>query len=336
MARHQGSQRWEHGLLAVLLVCASSFAAVGPAPAQSWKPERNVELVVGSGPGGSADNTIRTVQKILQDKRLLEMWSVVVNKPGAGGAISWSYLNQHVGDGHYIAITFPNILTNYITGVNPLRYSELTPLAQLSSDYIAFVVRADSPIASGKDLAERLRKEPAATSIAFATARGNAPHMAMGLAMKAAGVDVTKLKFVVFKSGGEVIPALLGGHVDLIITSPSVVASQMPAGNIRIIAVSAPQRLGGAFAAVPTWREQGIDAVFANWRGMIGPRGMTAGQIAYWDSVFAKLSQSEDWKRELEKHLWNDTYLNSAETRRFLDAHAEELKVILTDLGVIK
>lgn len=320
----------------LVIVAALLMPWSNAALSQAWKPQKPVELVVGSGPGGSADTTLRTIQKILQNEKLVDVPLAVVNKPGAGGAISWTGLNQHPGDGHYLAITFPNLLTNHIFGASPLRHTDITPLAHLSSDYIVVVVRADSPVKSGIDLADRLRRDPASLAVATATARGNAAHMAMGLAMKRAGVEVPRMKVIIYKSGGEVVPALLGGHVDVIITSPTVAAPQLQSGKVRVLAVSSPQRLTGAFAGVPTWNEQGIDAVFANWRGMVGPKGLTAAQVAYWDEVFTNLVRSDEWEKQVTKYLWMTTYLNSQETQRFLDLQYDELKGILKDLGVIK
>ena len=255
------------------------LALAAPAVAQVWKPERNVELIVPSGPGGSTDNTGRTVQALLQNLKLVDK-STVVNKPGAGGRLGVVYLNQHAGDGHYVSVSTVPLLTNHINGSSDVTYTDVTPLAQLFSEYILFAVRADSPIKTAKELAERLKQDPQSLSIGV-TAAGGTSHMVAGLVLSKAGGDARRMKTVVFKAGGEVTTALLGGHVDVV---PAPVANLLPhikSGKLRALAISSPRRLSGDLAQVPTWRESGVDAVFDTWRGMVGPKGMSAGQIAY-------------------------------------------------------
>ena len=154
------------------------FAAISLAPcaadAQSpaWSPEKNVEIVIGAGAGAAADATARAIQRIMQERKLIPVTSSVVNKPGAGYALSWIYINSRPRDGHYLSVTTLALLTNAITGVNPLTYTDVTPVAQLFTDYVVVAVRADSPIKSGKDLVEQLKANPAAASIALAAALG--------------------------------------------------------------------------------------------------------------------------------------------------------------------
>jgi putative tricarboxylic transport membrane protein len=243
-------------------------------------------------------------------------------------------MNQHAGNGHFIAISAPNLLTNALTGGNPLTHTDVTPLAQLFSEYIAFSVKADSPIGSAPDLLARLRRDPASLSIGIASARGATNHIAAGVVFKAAGIDLKRLKFVVFKSSAESMTALLGGHVDLDVATVSNVVQPLAAGGVRVLGVTAPQRLGGGLAQTPTWKEHGIDVDFSGWRGVIGPAGLNRQQIAYWDEVLAAIAGTEEWKKGLEKHLWVSTYMNSEASRKFLQSQYGELKLVLGDLGL--
>jgi putative tricarboxylic transport membrane protein len=317
------------------LLCLWASSA-GLAAAADWRPEKTVEFVVPASPGGGNDITIRKLHQILQARKLVDSSMVVVNKAGGGGAVGWNYLNQHPGDGNYISISTMNLLTNKMLGTSPLSYTDFTPIASLISEYAGVAVRADSPIKTGRDLIERLKKDPKALAFSVGTGLGNSTHSALVLAMKTAGVDARNLKAVVFNSAGEGMTALLGGHIDAVSSTLSNLRTQLAAGKIRVIAVSAPQRVPGLFAQVPTWREQGVDAVFSNWRGIVGPKGMSAAQIAYWEGVFAKLVKTEEWKKELESELWDDDYAGSREHKKYLDAQNLELMSILTDLGMAK
>ncbi|MBI3938244.1 MAG: tripartite tricarboxylate transporter substrate binding protein, partial [Betaproteobacteria bacterium] len=259
------------------------------AGAQQWKPARNVEIVAPSGAGGGSDGIARLVQKLIQDHRLVEVPVAVVNRPGAGGAIAWGSLNQHQGDGHFVAISTANLLTNYITGKSALNYTDLTPIAQLFSESVAAAVRADSPIRDGKELLERLKSDASALSIAMGTTLANPNHIALALATRAAGGDARKLKAVVFPAAAQGMAALLGGHVEVVASPAYNLIPHMQAGRIRILAVSAPRRLAGALAGVPTWREQGAEVVVDNMRGVVGPKALGAAQVSYWEAVLSRM-----------------------------------------------
>jgi putative tricarboxylic transport membrane protein len=319
------------------VACAAvmAAAAVTPAAAQQWKPTKTVELVVGSAPGGSPDIMARLIQNIFQKTGLVAT-STVVNKPGAANTIGWAYLNQHAGDGHYIATFSPAVIGNKLMGTSQLDYSDFTPLNILAREYVVFAVKGDSPITSLKDLTARLKKDSQSVSFAFATARGNHNHIVLSMYLKSIGIDPKAAKAVVYPGGGPAQTAMLGGHIDVYVASPRSMVPLQKEGRARILAISAPQRQTGPKAELPTFRELGHDAVFFTWRGFMGPKGLKAPEIAYWDQVFAKLAQSEEWRRDTEQQMWVADYTLSAETKKHLDRENELLKTILTDLGLTK
>ncbi len=323
-----------------LLTFAAGVAVVvcaPPAAAQStWKPERAVEIILGSAAGNSPDQMARMIQKIWQDKRSVEVASTVVNKPGGGNTVAWNYLNQKTGDGHLLMIANYNLSAGHLTGTTTYSYRDFTPICILFHEYVTFAVKADSPIKNGRDLVERLAKNPAAASFALSSVLGGANHIAAGQVLKTAGVDVKKIRTVVFDSAGKAMTAMLGGHVDVVVSSASVPVSQYKAGAVRVIAITAPRRVAGAYADVPTWREQGADTVFSNYRGVIAPKGLSDGQIAYWERAFSAVDRDETWRAELEQNLWERQFTNSRETRKYWDDLAGPLKATLDDLGLLK
>ncbi len=299
-----------------------------------WRPSRNVDIVVASAAAGSSDRTARVLQKLLQGNPAFPSVSVT-NRPGGGGTVAWTFLTQHPGDAHYIATFSPTMLTNQLLGTSRVGHNDLTPLAILLREYIVFAVNADSPLKSGKDLVERLRKDVSSVSFAFATAAGNHNHMLIGMIVKAAGGDPRKAKVVIQPSGGQATIAMLGGHIDVLVGAPANIIPHLLTGKARAIGISAAQRQGGALAAVPTFREQGIDAAFFNWRGFIGPKGLTAAQTAFWDQAFAKAIQGEDWKKDLAANAWAEDFMASAEARRHVDQEYAVMRSMLGDLGVL-
>jgi len=315
--------------------CAALAVGIAPAAAQDWKPGKTVELVVGSSPGGSPDVMARLVQRIFQNGGLVPS-STVVNKPGAANTIGWAYLNQHAGDGHYIATYSPALIGNRIMGTTQLNYQDFTPLNILAREFVVLAVRSDSPIAALKDLTARLKKDPQAVSFAFATARGNHNHIVMSMYLKSIGVDPKVAKAVIYSGGGEATTAFLGGHIDVYVAAPRSMVPLQKEGRARVLAISAAQRQPGELASLATLREQGIDAEFFTWRGFMGPKGLKPAEIAYWDAVFDKLAQSEEWKKDTESQFWNAEYLLSARTREHLDRENTVMRGILTELGLAK
>jgi putative tricarboxylic transport membrane protein len=322
------------GAGAALFLCCAFWLV--PGAAQPWKPDRAVELIAPSGAGGGTDLTARLIQRIWQGHRLVDVSVTVANKPGGAGGVALTYLKGHAGDPHFLQVASAVVLTNHIIGRSAFSHTEFTPIALLNSEYIALAVKADSPITNLAELAGRLRKDPGAVSFAVGTSLGGANHITVALVARAAGADARKLKTVVFKSSAESAVAALGGHVDVMVTSASLALPHVRSGALRIISLSAPKRVGGALAAVPTMKEEGIDAVVDNFRLLIGAGGLTPAQTAYWDDIMAKVVHTEEWRKDLESHLWENTYLNSRDTRKYLDDQYRELRGALAEVGLAK
>jgi putative tricarboxylic transport membrane protein len=324
-------------------VCLAAYAccialAIPPAAAQTapWTPSRPVEMLVGVSPGGGIDRTARLIQKIMQANRLVEAPVNVINKPGGGSTIVLAYLSLKSGDAHYYEISATSLLTNHITGRTSSTHRDFTPVVMLYDEYLGFAVAADSPLADARQLLDVLRTRADSLPIGIATSAGNTNHIAAGLVAKAAGGDVKKLKVVVFGSGGESMTALLGGHVGLVVTPSANLIPHMQSGRMRVLAVSSPKRLDGALATVPTWQERGVDATVANWRPVIGAKGWSPQQIAYWENVFAKVVSADEWKAEMARTGGVSHYMGNRELAAFFDAEYTRFRTILGELGLAK
>jgi putative tricarboxylic transport membrane protein len=312
------------------------LAAAITAPAQGWKPTRNVELSAASAAGGGSDTIARLVQKILQEQKLVEAPINVMNRPAAGGVVAWTALNQSPLEGHHLSISTANLLTNHITGRTTLHYSDVTSVAQLFSEAIAIAVRTDSPVKSMRDLAAILKADASAVSAAIGTTLGNTGHITLALMTRAAGGDPKKLKAVVFQSVSQGVIALLGGHVEVITSPATNLAAHHGAGRLRILALSAPRRYSGALAAIPTLGEQGLPVVVDNLRGVIGPKSLTPAQIAYWENAFSRMVRGVEWKAHLETNQWVDSFALSDASAKTLAEQHEEMRAGLALLGMTK
>ena len=326
------------GIQPLTALTALAIAALLPVHgyAQSWKPDKAIEIIVGTTPGGPQDRTGRLVQRLMQERKLIDPPSSVINKPGGGGAVGMSYLAQHTPDPHYMMVVAQPLISNHVSGRSKLTYTDFTPLALLGVEYVCIVVRPDSPLTNARDLVERLRKDPASLSIAVGTALGNATHSSVAHALKTAGVDIRKMRAVVFNSGGESMSAVMGGHIDAAAGSISTVLPQVRAGRVRAIVLGAPRRWVGEFATVPTWKEIGIDSALDLWRGLAAPKGLSAAQIAYWDAAFARMVKDDEWRKDLDSNLMANVYKNSADTFKHWQAEYAEVKALFAEMGLAR
>lgn len=320
-----------HFVITAVLATSAAVAA-----AQAWSPSKNVEIVVPNPPGGSNDKTARSLERILVTNKLLPVTLSIQNKSGGGGSIAYTYVQQHPGDPHYLVVAGPAILTNHIVGSTPLRHSDLTAVASLFDDYTVFAVAANSSLKTGKDLIDRLRKDPKSVTIGFSPLLGSHNHIAAGVLMKTIGGNARDLKVVAFKGSAEAVTTLLGGHIDLVTTAAGNVAPHVAAGRLRVIGITSAQRFPGAFSTVPTWKEQGADFTFGAWRSIFAPKGLTPQQLAYWEGVLRKSTEAPEWKEELEKNIWSDVFTGSAQFTKDLEQDYASMRAVLVDLGLAK
>ncbi len=319
----------------ICAIAASALTAAHPAFAADWKPDRTAELITTAAAGGNLDITARAIQKIWRDQKIGPL-AEVVNKPGGAGAVANAYLSQHAGNPHLLLTFSMTQFTSQIMGTSNFQRTDVSPICLLFGQYVYLSVREDSSIKDGKDFIDRLRRDPSSLSVAVATAIGNSIHMGIAIPMKAAGVDVRKMRIVAFKSSGQSVTNLLGGHVDVVASTYGTVLPHLQAGRIRVIGFSGNERLPGALATVPTWREQGANATFSNWLGIVGTKGLSQAQILYWEQTFAAMANSEEWRDDLIKNFRVNSFLNNREALKFFDAQYIQIREILADLGLAK
>jgi putative tricarboxylic transport membrane protein len=322
--------------LSRLLAAVVAASIAGIAGAQGWSPSRNVEIVVGSAPGGSNDKTARAVERAIVEAKLIPTSLTVVNKPGGGSSIAFTYVSQKAGDPHTLMVGTTALLANHIVGRSKLSHKDFTPIASLFNDYVVFAVNANSPLKTGKELAAKLKENPQSLTIGFATTLGSHNHIAAGMLAKSIGINPRDLKVVAFKGSAEAITQLLGGHIDMVTTAAGNVSAHVAEGRLRVVGVSANQRFGGALASIPTWKEQGVNLVYGGWRAIVAPKGISAEQVTYWENVLRKATEAPDWKANIEKNFWSNDFVTSAQFSKDIDKDYNDMKAVLVDLGLAK
>jgi putative tricarboxylic transport membrane protein len=318
-----------------LWMMAALCCAMAGTQAAGWRPDKTVEIIVWSGAGGGADRPARVMQRLFQEKKLIDVASVVINKPGANGTVGMVYMNQHAGDGHYLSMANATLVTNRITGVSPLSYMHVTPVALVAHDYMIIAVRPDSRFKTAREMFAQMAKDPNSVTAGMNN-RAGAGHTALGKAVKSMNGDPRKIKAAIFKSGAEAATAVMGGHVDFVVTTVPSIIAQVQAGQLRVLGVAAPQRLRGALAHAPTLKEQGMDSISSNWRMVVGPKGMTPPQVQYWDGAFGKMVQTPEWKAEIDASLQEFVYLNSRDSLKHCEQENLDKARTLAALGLAK
>jgi len=303
----------------------------------TWQPQRPVEIVAGTPPGGGLDRSARALVRAIESERLLNVPAMVNNVAGEGGRKAWAYLDRHPGDPHVLCISSSNLATDHLLGASAFDHERaFTPLAILYTEYIAFLARSDSSLKRGADLIARFATRAASVTVALSTSLGNPNHIALAKVVRHAGGDVKAPSIRVFDSALDAVADVIAGNADVCAVTAASAVKEITAGTMRALAVSAPQRLAGLYAQTPTWLEQPVDCVIGAWRGVSGARGLTTAQVAYWEGKLAAAVGTEAWTSELGRLYWTPMYLDGAPLRQHLKRERGEMEAALRLLGLIE
>ncbi|MEK6591844.1 MAG: tripartite tricarboxylate transporter substrate-binding protein [Pseudomonadota bacterium] len=305
-------------------------------PESGWRPQREVEILAGTPPGGGLDRAARALAAAIEARKLLDVPVKVVNIPGDGARKVWRAVDERRGDAHVLCISSPNLTSDNLTGVTTFDHDAYTPLAILCTEYIAFVVRADSPLKSGSDLLAKLGKDAAGVTVALATALGNPNHIALAQVVRHAGGDMQAPKIRVFDSAIDAVADVVAGNADVGAVTAASALKALAESKVRTLAVSAPGRLAGPFAQAPTWIEQSVPCVIGAWRGASGPAGLTVPQAAYWERALAAATASPQWAAELGHYCWAPAYRDGAPLREALARERADMRDTLGALGLLR
>lgn len=324
--------------IAPIIVALALVSWCAGAPAQGWTPEKNVEIVVPSLRGGSMDHTAALIEKALREYKLNNTTATVVNM--LGPRKPYEHVNEHQGDPHYLMIVSLSIHINHLKGLSKFNYENFTPIASLFKNYTVYMVNAGSDIGDGNTLIARLRKDPSSVTFGFSyfslmpKALGTSQHLASALLMKAIGGKASDLKNTVYKSPSEALEKLASGQFDVLTASAVAGAAMIRSGKSKILAIAAPRRMDGLLADVPTWKELGIDFVHGDWHGVMGPKGISAEHVAYWESVLKKVTETPDWLKQMKSSYWVNDFVPSLQFSKELEKEYSDIKAIYAELGL--
>jgi putative tricarboxylic transport membrane protein len=309
-----------------ILAASAMFVVSGAALAVD-----SLKVMVPANPGGGWDSTGRALAAAMTSAGSAKSVQID-NKGGAAGTIGLAqFVNSSKGDPNAIMIGGMVMVGGIIQNKSAVDLSQVTPLARLTEEYLVIVVPASSPHKNMKDLLAAFKANPGSVSWGGGSA-GGTDHILAGLLAKSVGVEGGKVNYVPFKGGGEAVAAIIGGHVAAGISGVSEFAQHIQTGKMRALAVSGPSRQ----ANIPTLKEQGVDIVLGNWRGVFGAPGITPAQR---DALIKDIEagvKSKAWEESLKKNEWMNTWLAGDEYKKFLDADVKRISDILASLGLGK
>ncbi|WP_029524011.1 Bug family tripartite tricarboxylate transporter substrate binding protein [Polaromonas glacialis] len=309
----------------------AALAAAGSFPLSAFAAA-NVKMMVPANPGGGWDTTGRALGKALVDSGAAATVSYD-NKGGAAGALGLAqFVNGSKGDPNALMVMGAVMLGGLITGKPPVSLSQATPIARLSSEYNVFVVPAASPFKSIKEVVEQLKKDPGSVKWGGGS-RGATEHIAAAMIAREVGADPAKINYVAFRGGGEATAAILGGNVTIGGSGYSEFAEYINTGKMRALAVTSETRLPGV--NIPTLKEQGINVVIGNWRGVYGAPGITPAQRQALTEMILKAVKSKSWLEASEKNNWTAAVLTGPAFEKFVDDDFAALRATMVKSGMV-
>jgi len=319
-------------ILSSKVLCASllALAALTASNARAQPQFDELRLIAPAAPGGGWDQTARVMQQVLQRAGIVTT-PVVENVPGAAGTIGLArFVGAERGNGDVLLVSGLIMLGGIVTYDSPVTLADAVPIARLTGEYEALAVPAASPFRTLEDLLAAFRERPESISWGGGSVGGSDQILA-GLIAAAVGVEPRRVNYIGYSGGGEALSAVLGGQVSVGVNGLAEFAAQVDAGTLRVLAVSSAERLPGVDA--PTLREQGVDVAFENWRSIVAPPGITAGERARLASTVDAMVRSSEWHEMLARYRWLDRYLAGDEFAAFEAAEERRVRGILRELG---
>jgi putative tricarboxylic transport membrane protein len=290
-----------------------------------------LKIFVPAAPGGGWDQTARTIEQVLRATGAVKGVQIT-NVGGAGGTVGLpQFLNQWKGQGNALMVAGMVMVGAIIANKSPVKFSQATPIARLTGEFLALAVSAQSPFKTAKDFAAALKADPAKVPVAGGSA-GGSDHILLGMIAKALGVAPPKASYVAFAGGGPATAALLGNQVAAGISGYGEFAEQIKAGKLRLLAISADKRQPGIDG--PTLKEEGIDVELFNWRGVFAPPGVNDAQRKAMIALMQTMAASPQWAEACRQRDWTPITLVGDAYKTFLDAETVRIEGILKELGL--
>ncbi len=321
-------------LAGFLTLCLLTNGLLMSTPAQAAPMMDSIHFLIPGGAGGGWDGTARGTGEALTKSGLVGKASYQ-NLSGGGGGKAIAHLietaEQQKGT---LMVNSTPIVVRSLTGVFPQSFRDLTPIAGTNADNGAFVVTTDSPIQSWKDVVAGFKDNPRKMKFAGGSAKGSLDHLVPAAAIQAEGLDPKALRYIPYDAGGKAMAGLLSGEANLLSTGLGEALEMSKAGQVRILAITAPERVKDA-PEIPTLVEMGNSTVFANWRGFFGAPGLSDAEAKAYADVLGKMYDTPDWETVRARNGWVNAYKPGAEFYSFLEEQEKLVGDLMRELGFL-
>ncbi|MEV4575611.1 tripartite tricarboxylate transporter substrate-binding protein [Nonomuraea jabiensis] len=326
-------------LAALSMVAVSACGATAPkqdgtsaSANAAGEPLSGLRIMVPNTPGGGYDTTARTAAKVMEDTKIAAGVQVF-NLPGAGGTVGLQRTINEKGNGKLALLMGLGVAGASYASKSKATLTQTTPIAKLIEEAGAIVVAKDSPYQTIGDLVEAWKKDPKKVTVGGGSSPGGPDHLLPMQLAKAVGIDPKQVNFVSYDGGGELLPAILGNKIGFGASGYGEFLDQVEAGTVRILAVTSAEPID-VVKDVPTLKASGIDLVFSNWRGIVAPPGISDADKKMWIDAITRMHDSAEWKSELTKRGWTDSFLTGEQFTTYLAEQDKSVADILSELGL--
>ena len=317
-----------------LLAAVAAFGLAGPVAADGHQVIDSLHFLIPGGAGGGWDGTARGTGEALTEAGLVGSASYE-NMSGGGGGKAIGYLIENAESNHgTLIVNSTPIVIRSLTGVFPHNFRDLTLVSGTIGDYAAMVVGKDSPINSMSDLVAAYDANPGATAIGGGSVPGGMDHLVAAMVMEAAGKDALGVKYIPYDAGGKAMAALLSGEIAALSTGFSEAVDLANAGEVKIIGVTADERVSAAPDAM-TMKEQGIDTMFVNWRGFFAAPGLPDDKLAMYQDAITKMYDTPEWEAVRARNGWVNIHNSGGDFLTFLEAQEKVIGDLMKKLGFL-
>ena len=296
------------------------------------------ECIAPANPGGGWDFTCRSIGKIMYDIGVVDSPIQVTNMAGGGGGLAYSHVvNERNDDGDLIvaasSATATRLAQNAYGGMTS---DQVSFLGAIGADPGVLVVAASSPYMNLNDLLNAVKADPTSVTFAGGSAVGGFDHLKVLMALADIGYnDVTSVKYVGLDGGGDALTQTIGGHTQAMTGDISEVVGFLGTGDVRVLAVFTDERIPG-FEDIPTAKEQGVDLVAVNWRGLYVPKGISQADYDKWSNALAQVAASPEWATQMQKNGLAPFTKVGADFQTYLADVIADIETLSRSIGVIQ
>ncbi|MDZ7817773.1 MAG: tripartite tricarboxylate transporter substrate-binding protein [Aliarcobacter sp.] len=312
-------------------VALASCLVAGMAVTSVASSVEKIHFLIPGGAGGGWDGTARGVGEALKKSNLIKEVSYE-NMSGGGGGTAIAYMIETAArQQNTLMINSTPIVIRSLQGVFPQSFRDLSLVAAVVADYQVLVVTKDSKYNSWADIKAAFDKNPTALKIGGGSSRGSMDHLVAAQIFKASGGNPSNVRYVPYDAGGKALAGLLTGEIEILSTGLGEVIDKHKSGELKIIATTAAETIDG----VPSFKELGVDAYFANWRGFFGAPNLSEEKINDFAKVFAQMYKTAEWEEIRKRYGWSNLYKPTKTFKTFLETQEQEISSLMKEMGFL-